>query len=136
MPAFTTEAAVRLKFQIEDTAVSAALVEQSIADAHTEVLARLDPATDTENPDDALVLGETLLAGAHLLAALASCDAFTARPIALGGQRVEAGQRFASLLAIAAKARREAWRTLAPYLAAHPPTLAGTATESTAILGD
>ena len=76
MAGFTTEAAVRLKCQVEDTvAGSSALVLESIDDAHARILAELDPGVDVVTPEENLVAGETLLAGSCLMASLASGEA-------------------------------------------------------------
>ena len=115
---FTTESEVRLKFQVDDLSIApATLVLQSIDDAHAQILRYLDPAIDIDPVPVPLALGETLLAGAHLLRSLASRDAIYQKHITIGGQRIEPGKRFAALLALAAKTEAQAWRELAPYLA-------------------
>jgi len=136
MAAFAVETDVRKRFQLEDASVvSSDLVLASIADAHTEVLARLAPTVDTETPPERLVLGEVLLAGAHVLTSMASKDAAEQKDLSLGGQRIRAGDRFASLLALASKAEARAWWTLGPYLTPPPGEMAGGATDSVAVLG-
>lgn len=136
MASFAVEAAVRRKFQLEDAAVvSAELVQASIDDAHLLLIARLDPEVDTVSPPDAVVLGETLLAGACLLASLASKDAAEQRELTIGGQRIGPGKRFASLMAMSSKAERRAWEALAPYLAAAPGETPARVTDSQAVLG-
>ena len=136
MTMFTTEAAVRLKFQVNDTAwAPAALVNDSIANAHAEILRRLDPATPVEPPAEALMLGETWLAGAHLLRSLASKDAVQQKDVVVGGQRIETGKRFAALIALSERAEREAWAALEPFLLAVPAERLAAVTESTPVLG-
>lgn len=136
MAEFATEAAVRLRFQWpEGGRVPADLVAAAIADAHDEVLRRLASWVDPEAPEDALCLGETLLAGARVLSALAAKDATDQRHVTVGGQRVEEGARFSALTAMADRAEREAWAALAPYLEAAPETWTAGATDSQAVLG-
>ncbi len=136
MAAFAVEAEVRRKFQLEEVSVvPSELVQASIDDAHGEVMARLSPIVDTGAPSAGLVLGETLLAGAHLLTSMASKDAADQKDLSLGGQRIGTGDRFASLLAMASKAEARAWLTLAPYLAAVPGEAAGNVTDTVAVLG-
>lgn len=129
---FTTESAVRLRFQLTDTTITpAALIEQCIDDAHERVLALLAPGIDPGAPPPLLSLGECLLAGACVLQALAAKDAAVQKQITIGGQRLEPGQRFGALLRAAAHAEDEAWETLGPFLipAASPPVLATTPTQ-------
>lgn len=125
MPPFTTEDAVRLKLQFSDTAaVSSALVAQSIADAHVTVLRALAPDAPVEPPAEGLVLGETLLAGAHLCRSLAAHDAATQKRLTIGGQRIEEGKRFDTLSALADTFESQAWDALEPFIAPprdHPP---------------
>jgi hypothetical protein len=136
MAAFATEANVRLAAQIDDTALaSTALIEASIAEAHEAVLADLDEAIDRENPPDALVQGETLMAVAVLLRALASRDAVEQMELQIGGQRIGGGQRFASLMTVARQFEKEAARALDAFAvtpAALPP---GEPTATTEVLG-
>ena len=137
MTMFTTEAAVRLKFQINDTVwAPAALINDSIANAHAEILRRLDPATPVEPPPEALALGETWLAGAHLLRSLASKDAAQQKDVVVGGQRIETGQRFAALVALSERAEREAWAALETYLRPVPVEQVAAVTESIPVLGE
>ncbi len=136
MAVFATEAGVRLAAQIDDTTIaSAALIEASIEEAHEGVLADLDDSVDQENPPVALVRGETLLAVSTLLRALASRDAVEQVELQIGGQRIGAGQKFASLMTIARQFEKEAARALGAFAvkpAARPP---GEVTETTAVLG-
>jgi hypothetical protein len=135
--AFTSETLVRERFQAHDTtAVPQSLVLAAIDDAHTELMRHLDPAHAAEPAPDALALGETLLAGAHLLHALASGDALAQRRVAIGGQRIEEGQRFAALMAAAARAERRAWEMLEPYVRAVPARRVLDATETIPVLGE
>ena len=137
MANFTTEAAVRLKLQVNDTVwVLSALVTSSIGDAHEAILRRLDPSVDTESPEDELILGETLLAGAYLLYSLASKDAVEQKQVTVGGQRVETGKRFDALESVAKLTETQAWDTLAPYLAAQPETALAGVTDSVPVLGE
>ena len=113
MAVFATEANVRLAAQIDDTAIaSTALIEASIAEAHENVLADLDDTVDPEDPPDGLVRGEILLAASILLRALASRDAMGQVELQIGGQRIGAGQRFASLMTMARQFEKEGARTL------------------------
>ena len=136
MAIFTTEADVRLTVQIDDTAIaSTELIEASIAEAHERVLADLDPAVDQDNPPEALARGETLLAASILLRALASRDAVEQVELQIGGQRIDAGKKFASLMTIARRFEKEAARTLGAYAvwpAAQPP---GDVTATVPVLG-
>ena len=137
MANFTTEADVRLKFQLTDTTLTpAALVEQSIEDAHAEVLRYLNPEYASGPPDAALTLGETLLAGSHALRSLAAKDAFDQKRVSIGSQRIEEGARFASLLRTASEAEEQAWAILGPYLAAYPGRDVAAVTMSVNVLGE
>ncbi|MFA6240988.1 MAG: hypothetical protein WC655_08670 [Candidatus Hydrogenedentales bacterium] len=121
MPAFTTESAVRLKFQISDSIiVSSDLVTASIDMAHEEILRVLAGDVDTQSPENALVIGETLLAGARLFESLASQDAYSQKRITLGANHIEDGDRFRALTAAAALAEKQAWYLLEPYLHRRP----------------
>ena len=136
MAVFATEAGVRLAAQIDDSAIaSTALIEACIAEAHEGVLADLDVAVDQENPPAALVQGETLLAVAVLLRALASRDAVEQVELQIGGQRIGAGQKFASLMTVARQFEKEGARALGPFAvkpAAMPP---GELSATTEVLG-
>lgn len=136
MANFTTESEVRLKFQLDDTTlVPSSLVTQSIDDAHEELLRFLDPQYDTGDPDDPLILGETLLAGAHLFRSLASKEAFEQKRTTVGGQRIEEGARFTALTAVASLTEDQGWYVLAPYLASRPARSVAAVTASTPVLG-
>lgn len=137
MATFTSEALVRKKMQLTDATLAPAdLVAQSIDDAHATVLAELDPEVDVEDPEDGLVLGETLLAGAHVLRSLASKDAFEQRKVSVGGQRIEPGARYDALMDAAAGAEDQAWDALAPYLAPGTERAPADVTDSQPVLGD
>lgn len=136
MPNFTTESAVRLTFQVADTAlVTPGLVNQAIDHAHIELLQRLDPVFDSDPPDSVLILGETLLAGAHLFRSLAARDAFEQTTLAIGSQRIEPGQRFGALTAMSEQAERLAWQALAPFLKPVPAQQLLDATATQPVLG-
>jgi hypothetical protein len=137
MANFTTESAVRMKFQLTNTTqVPSDLVTVGMDDAHTELLRFLHPDVDTVSPEDGLILGETLLAGAHVLRSLASSDAVEQKHLVVGGQRIEEGNRFQSLMTMAEQAARLAWETLEPYLLAGPPRSVGAVTITTPVLGE
>jgi hypothetical protein len=137
MANFATEADVRLRFQLNDTAeVSSALVNASIDDAHTELLRFLDPVFDESPPEDALVMGETLLAGAYLYRSLASRQAFDEKQVAIGGQRIEAGKRFGALMVIASLTEDMAWYVLEPYVVDRPSVSPADVTDTVAVLGE
>lgn len=128
---FTTEAELRLLAQIEDPAhASATLIARCIDDAHARILERLRAGIDIGNPDTALARGETLLAMAMLLRALAAGDAARQKQIVIGGQRLGAGARFASLRAAADEAEAEAWEALADSLQAPPSHSVAMATDT------
>jgi hypothetical protein len=134
---FTTEAIVRTRFQIPDEAtVSTALINASIEDAHTILLRYLDPQYDLPEPDAQLVLGETLLAGAQVFRSLAANDAATQQELSIAGQRISAGNRFASLMTLAGKAEDAAWRALAAYLVPKPGIPLAMTTDTMPILGE
>lgn len=137
MANFTTESAVRLKFQANDTTwAPSGLVVASITDAHDEIMRWLDPSVNIQSPEEGLVLGETLLAGAHLLRSLASKDAVLQKDVMIGGQRVETGKRFAALMALSAKVEEAAWQTLEPYLRDREGTVLAAVTDSAPVLGE
>lgn len=137
MANFTTESQVRAKFHLTDTTlVPADWVTASITDAHTELLRYLDPAFASGTPDDALVLGETLLAGAHLYRSLAAKQAFDQKRVSAGGQRIEEADRLDALETIARIAEEQAWHFLEPYLLEHPGRLALEASDSVPVLGE
>ncbi|MBX3176698.1 MAG: hypothetical protein KF886_05015 [Candidatus Hydrogenedentes bacterium] len=136
MAEFATEAGVRLHVQADDESVaSGALIAACIAEAHERVLAALRADVDEESPPGALIQGETLIASAVLLRALASREAVEQVTVQIGGQRVDIGQKFASLMSIARRFEREADLLLGPFVrravAASPVLL----TRTTPVLG-
>ncbi len=137
MPNFATESDVRLRFQLNDAAlVPEDLVGASIDDAHGEIERFLDADVDVDPPEQGLVTGETLLAGAYLYRALAAKDAFQQRHVTIGGQRIEEGERFRALMAVAALTEKQAWFLLEPYLTSQPVRLVIDCTDTTPVLGD
>lgn len=137
MASFATEADVRLKFQLDDaTLVPSTLVVGSIDDAHEELLRFLDPQFDTTPAEEAVVMGETLLAGAHLFRTLAAKDAFDQKQATIGGQRLEAGKRFTALMAVAALTEDQAWYVLEPYIEARPSRVLAAVTDTVPVLGE
>lgn len=136
MPAFTSEALVRLRFHLHDTTLAPpTLVEASVNDAHTLLLRRLATDVNVVTPDADLVIGETLLAGAHLFRSLASNDAFLQKRVTIGGQRLEEGNRFYALLEMADIAERDAWFVLERFVSPSPAKPLLGASDSTPIIG-
>lgn len=114
---FATETMVRQKFQMTDSAwAPASLLNDAIQQAHTEILRRLHPDSPIDPPADALLLGETLLAGAYALHTMAAKDVLQHKEIVVGGQRLTTGNRFAALIALAERAEKQAWAALEPHL--------------------
>ncbi len=137
MAGFTTEALVREKFQLNDTTlVPVSLVNRNIDDAHLILLRFLDPIFDLPTPAAAVVLGETLLAGAYLMRSLAPGSAFARRKVTVGGQRVEPSGKAEAMHAEADVAEAEAWHVLEPYLRIIPTDKLATTTDSQSILGE
>jgi len=136
MAEFASEAGVRLQAQVEDVAVaSSELLAACIAEAHERVLAELADQVDLENPPAPVVQGETLLAAAVLLRALASRDAAEQVELQIGGQRIDAGQKFASLMSMARRFEKEAGALLGPYRVLPVAASPGEVTVSTPVLG-
>jgi len=137
MAVFATEAGVRLQTQVDDTSVaSSELVTACIDEAHERVLAALDDGVDREAPPEAVTQGETLLAAAGVFRALASRDAAEQVELQIGGQRVGAGQRFASLMSMARRFEKAGHVLLAPHSALPAidcPILVG---KTTSVLGE
>jgi hypothetical protein len=139
MANFTDESRVRLKTQLTDTAkVPQGLVTRSIDDAHTEILNRLDPLYDVQPPDENLVRGETLLAGAYLLRSLSSGAAFDIKELRILDETVSESGKYKALMALAGMFERDAWEVLSDFLL---PQQCGAdfqsgVTESEEILGD
>lgn len=137
MPNFATESDVRLRFQLNDTVlVPADLVGACIDDAHEEIVRYLDAEFDVEPTEAGLATGETLLAGAYLYRGLAAKDAFQQKNVTIGGQRIEDGERFRALMAIAALTEKQAWFVLEPYLTSLPARLVLDCSDTTPVLGE
>ena len=137
MADFTTEALVRLRFQLNDTTlVPTTLIDQAIDDAHTELLRFLDPDVDTVTPEDALVMGETLLAGSNALRMLASSEAFGQKKLSIGGRRIEESDRFKALSELADISATQAWYILEPYAVERPSKTPAGVTDTTPVLGE
>ncbi len=139
MANFTDEGRVRLKMQLTDSAkVPQELVTRSIDDAHAEILKRLDPAYDVTPPDENLVRGETLVAGAYLLRSLASGAAFDIRGLRILNETVSATDKHKALATLADRFEREAWEILADFLLAQEgrADFQSGVTESEDILGE
>lgn len=137
MAVLATEAAVRLQLQVDDPNVaSAELVTACIAEAHERVLAILDESVDLESPPDGVVQGETLLAAGSVLRALASRDAVDGVALQIGGQRIDSGQRFASLMSMARRFEKAGTGMLAPFEATPDGQSPVVVTRTTAVLGD
>lgn len=137
MAVFSSEAAVREKFQVTDTGlVSSGLVVRSLSDAHEEILRWIDLGVNVQSPPAAVVLGETLLAGAHLLRSLASKSASGFREVRVGGNQVVTGGKAASLLTLSQEAEQAAWEALGPYLRPVSGVDVALATETRAVLGE
>lgn len=117
MANFTTEADVREKLQLGDPAeVPDALLTRSIDDAHVLIVRRLDPKKAVDPTDAELVLGETLLAGAHALRSLAAAAARKRRRVTVGGNRIEPSERDQRLHRLADAIESQAWDVLEPFL--------------------
>ncbi|MDX9976084.1 MAG: hypothetical protein RBU21_24110, partial [FCB group bacterium] len=116
--------------------VPASLVAACIEDAHEQIRRFLDPRHDTEAPAGALVIGETFLAGAGVLRALAAKEAVDQKRLTIGGQRIEESQRFQTLTAAAATATDQAWTHLEPYLLERPVLAPVDATDTAPVLGE
>ncbi|MCF6287475.1 MAG: hypothetical protein L3K26_20175 [Candidatus Hydrogenedentes bacterium] len=136
MAVFASEAGVRLQVQVDDVAVvSSELVVACISEAHEGVLSDLDGAVDVNNPPTGLVQGETLLAAGKVLRALASGDAVEQVELQIGGQRIGAGQKFASLMSMARRFEKEAEGVLAVYRPVVGVVVPGTVTETVEVIG-
>ena len=99
---FTTDSAVRARFQMDDTElVPPAMVAAAIDTAHLEITRHLVPGVETDPPEEGLVLGETVLAGARVYELLAGADAVAARRLRLGSVTAHEGERRLALLAVA-----------------------------------
>lgn len=137
MSTFTTESRIRERFQLSDTTlVPPNLIAAAIDDAHTDLLRYLDPVHETPSLPDALILGETLLAGAYLFRGIAARDAFEQKRIALGVHRIDSGPRFDALMALADATQAKAWNILEPFLKARPSQVLAAVTETVPVLGE
>ena len=137
MANFCSESDVRLRFQLSDTVLTPSdLLATCIDDAHTEVLRSLDAGVDVDPPDQGLVTGETLLAGAYVFRALAAKDAVQQKHVTIGGQRIEDGERFRALTAVAALTEQQAWFVLEPYVAANASRTVLETTASVPVIGE
>ena len=135
MANFTTETKVRDAFQLTNTTrVPAELVTQSIDDAHVAIVRVLDPSVDTVTPDAGLITSETILAGANVLRSLSWGHAAEQQHLALGGNRIEEGNRFRELYQAADIAETQAWYMLEPYMKAVSDSSVATVTETVPIL--
>lgn len=136
MSAFASEAGVRLQVQVEDVGVaSSELVAACIGEAHERVLAELRGDVDVESPVPALVQSETLISAAILLRALATRDATQQVELQIGGQRIDGGQKFASLMSMARRFEKEGAALLAPFVVRPSVARPGDVTATTAVLG-
>ena len=137
MPAFTDEQRVRSRFILpEEASLPSELMAPLIADAHAVLLTELDPAFAEADPaPEVLVLGETLLAGARVLRALASHEALQQRAQRLGSQTLQPGGRAEALRETARLAESEAWLLLAPYLRPKAMRRPADASDSQPVLG-
>lgn len=135
MAAFATEADVRLKFQLENTAtVPSALVVESIDAAHADVLRVL--RDNPPSPEAEVIRGEVLLAGAYVLRSLASREAAEQKQVTVGGQQVSTNGRFDLLLTAARVAEEKAWSVLEPYVVPRPTQACLAASDTTPVLGE
>lgn len=118
MAAYTDAAQVRLRFLMTDeVAVPGELIAARIDDAHAVVLAEIDPAfAAMDPPPEALMVGETLLAGARVLRSLAMRAAQRQGTQRLGTQTDDTRTRMQALFDAARLAEKEGWLVLAPYL--------------------
>ncbi|MCK5862587.1 MAG: hypothetical protein KAH38_08885 [Candidatus Hydrogenedentes bacterium] len=133
MAPFTTEEALRLKFQLDNLPeVTSALIETSINHAHSIVTTWVRETCLAEVPEP-IVVAETLLAGAALLRSLSARMALDRREVRLAGHQLETGKRFPALIAVAQAAEKEALQLVTPWLrhgaAAESPALLTTGSE-------
>jgi hypothetical protein len=135
--AFTTEEHVRERFLPEgDAQATTNQIACAIDAAHLQIAPALRPDAPLDPPSEAIVLGETLLAGARLFEALAAHDAYDQRRLKVGHAEVREGERFRSLMAAAADAESRAWEVLAPFMAAKEQRVPAAATDSQPVLGE
>ena len=133
---FATEHDVRLRFQFTDAAaVPADLIEAAVEAAHERLMQRLLPGCAAD-PPAAVLLGETLLAGAEVLRSLAAREAAARANVRIGGQQVSAPGRFADLMLMADAATDAAWHVLADCLLPFPAQRVLAPTASVPVLGE
>ena len=77
---------------------------------------RLDVTKVGSPVDPELVLGETVLAGAHALRSIAVGAARTRKKVTIGGNRVEPSDRDRRLFRLADAIESQAWDVLTPFL--------------------
>ena len=116
MPPFASPDLVRLKLSLDTAAAPDPLVEDCIADAHRELLARLRPDVVPAAHADALASGEALLAAARLLRRIGAAAAAAVRSVSVGGQRVDVSARAGAVNGAADTLEDEGWAVLAPLL--------------------
>jgi len=134
--AYATEAQVRVRLQLNDTeSAPDALITACLEEAHDELLRFLDPAYDMAPIEAAVVTGETLLAGARVMRALAAGDAARQQDLQIGNHRIRPSGRAEVLSTLAAMMEKDAWYMLEPYLTALAPQVPAKATDTTPVLG-
>lgn len=134
--AFTNEQTVRDVFGLADTeSYPSAQIIGAIDMAAIAITRRLAPDAPVSPPDAALVLGETILAGAVLYRGFAGGEARLMQSISLGGNSRNEGRRFDALLRMVGLLEDYAWQLLSPFVAATPDQATILATESQPILG-
>lgn len=135
--AFATEAQVRLRLQLNDAeAVPDALISACLEEAHDELLRFLDPVYDMAPIETPIVTGETLLAGARVLRAIAAGDAAKQQDLQIGSHRIRPSGRAEILSTLAAMTEKDAWYVLEPYLTALAPSQPAAVTDSQEVLGE
>lgn len=135
MANFTTESKVRDAFQLNNTTrVPSVLVTESIADAHVAILRVLDASVDIVTPEAGLISAETIMAGANVLRSLSWGHAAEQQHLALGGNRLEEGNRFRELHQAADIAEAQGWYMLEPYVTAAADTAVASVTDTVPIL--
>lgn len=137
MATFTNETRVREKLQLADTeTVSSTLVLRSIDDAHEKILPILDSTVDPQSPEEALIMAETLLAGAELMRSLAAKGAHDLRNLRIGGQQIDEEQRFRALMVMSRELEKDGWRLLEPYVKPRPSRSIAKVTNTIPVLGE
>jgi len=137
MPAFTTEDDIRLRLQLNDTALAPQdFVLQCIEDAHDQVLRWLDENIDPESPPAALVYGETLIAAGVIFRALAAREAAAMRNMKIGEQSLNTERRFASRMTYAEELERQGWGVLEEFLAPRNSATLLLPSPTTPVLGE